>query len=92
LLLCGIVDVEAAVGRGADAMRARAAADARSAAKSQQVLHERIRSGVAVGRGSGAVAAPKPLTGKQAARAAKAAAKADRRQRLQEQNEAWQAG
>lgn len=52
--------------------RARLALEKRAAAKSQQVLHERIRHGVAVGRSA------KP-TAKQQARAARAAAKAEKR-------------
>ncbi|KAL4428251.1 hypothetical protein ABPG75_002340 [Micractinium tetrahymenae] len=52
LLLAGVLDVEAAVGRSAEAQRARAALETRAAAKSAAVLHQRIRAGVAVGRSS----------------------------------------
>jgi hypothetical protein len=66
--------------------------EATAAAKSQALLHERIKAGVAVGRGFGGGAAPRPLKGKAASRATRAAAKAERRQRLAEANEAYLTG
>lgn len=55
-----------------------------AAAKSQAVLHHRIRTGVAVGHRN----AP---SAKQQARMARAAAKADKKRRLAEANEAYHA-
>jgi hypothetical protein len=88
-LLAGVIDVEAAVGRTPQAAKARAAQEAKAAAKSQRLLHERIRTGVAVGRGVGGTPV---LTQKQKARAAKLAAKSERKQRIREQSEAYLTG
>lgn len=54
-LLTGVLNVEAAVGRSAAALKSRQALESRAAAKSRQVLHERVKRGVRVAPQGGGV-------------------------------------